>query len=326
MVHPQFWPTDLDYTNKRVVIVGSGATAVTLLPAMYENGAARVTMVQRSPGYFCSIPSVVPVDNFIRKWLPSGLTHRLIRFRHLLLGYLFVYFCHFFPKQATRLLHSSTEKELPPTIPLDPHFIPSYRPWEQRMCLSPDGDFFQALRSGKADVVTDHIETVTKTGIKFKSGKSIDADIIVTATGLKIQLCGNATVSVNGQGINLGDKFAWRSSMIQDVPNLAFLTGYIDATWTLGSDVAARTFVRLLSMKKQGATIVVPTVNDPSSIKPVEFLNSKSTYIQAAAKKKLFPKGGHVAPRKPRRSYFADWWFASFGDIANGLWFNHGPT
>jgi cation diffusion facilitator CzcD-associated flavoprotein CzcO len=294
---------------------------------MHENGASYVTMVQRSPGYFLKLPGVEPLNAFIRKWFPSSISHRLIRFRVLIQSLMFFYYCRLFPKQATRLLHSNTEKELPPNIRVNPHFIPAYRPWEQRMCITPDGDLFKALRSGKADVATGHIKTVTGTGLELESGQVLDADIIITATGLKVQMCGNATLSVDGQQVSIGDKFVWRGSMLQDIPNLAFIFSYTNASWTLGSDATARLFVRLLkSMKKRGVTSVVPSIADPNSVKGVEMLNLSSSYIKAAVEKKQFPKAGDVAPWKPRRTYFVDSWLASFGDIATGLVFNRVPT
>jgi cation diffusion facilitator CzcD-associated flavoprotein CzcO len=327
VVHPQFWPHDLAYADKKVIIIGSGATAVTLLPALCENGAAHVTMLQRSPGYFLSLPGVEPINNYIRKWVPSTIAYRLIRLRFLFESFAFVYFCRIFPKLGIWLLRSNIKKELPPNISVDPHFIPSYRPFEQRMCITPDGDFFQALRSGKADIVTDHIETVTDTGIKLRSGQFLDADIIITATGLKVQMCGNTNVSVNGEEIRIADKFLWRGAMLQDVPNLAFIFGYTNASWTLGSDAAARLFVRLLkNLRKQGVTSVVPRINDPGSVKQVEMMDLSSSYIQAALERKQIPKGGDVAPWKPRRTYFVDSWFASFGDITTGLTFDRVST
>jgi cation diffusion facilitator CzcD-associated flavoprotein CzcO len=191
------------------------------------------------------------------------------------------------------------------------------------MCVTPNGDFFQALRSGKADIATGHIETVTQNGIRLKSGQFLGADIIITATGLKVQMCGNARLSVNGQDVCIGDKFIWRGSMLEDVPNLAFIMGYTNASWTLGSDATARLFVRLLKdMKNRGVTSVVAAVKDPSSVKAMDMMNLNSTYIQAAMKRKQFPKSGDVAPWKARRNYFVDSWHANFGDIANGLVFS----
>ena len=190
------------------------------------------------------------------------------------------------------------------------------------MCVTPNGDFFQALRSGKADIATGHIETVTKNGIVMKSGQKLDADIIITATGLKVVLCGNATLSVDGQKISLGDKFLWRGSMLESVPNLAFFMGYTNASWTLGSDATARLFVRILKeMESRRQTSVTATVED-KDMEAQSLLDLNSSYIQAAVKRKQFPKTGSQAPWKPRRNYFVDSWFASYGNITKGLVFS----
>jgi cation diffusion facilitator CzcD-associated flavoprotein CzcO len=220
VVHPQFWPKDLDYQNKKVVIIGSGATAVTILPAMASSGAAHVTMLQRSPGYHVTLPSSQPLNQAIRKYFRPHWANQIIRMRFLLQSYAFFYYCRFFPKSAINLLRTGTRKELEGTnFTLEEHFTPSYRPWEQRMCISPDGDFFSALHSGKGDVVTGHIEGFEGRSILLKDGKRIDdVDIVITATGLKVQLCGNAKLSVDGEAASIGEKFVWRGAMLQDIP------------------------------------------------------------------------------------------------------------
>jgi monooxygenase len=193
---------------------------VTILPAMCNSGAGHVTMLQRSPGYHINLPSAQPLNMTIRKWFPMKWANQIIRMRFLLQSYAFFYYCRLFPASAINLLRTGTQKELVGTnFTLEDHFTPSYRPWEQRMCISPDGDFFAALRAGKADVVTGHIDTITDRSIKLKNGKSIDdIDIIITATGLKVQLCGNASLSIDGEPLSVGDKFVWRGAMLQDVP------------------------------------------------------------------------------------------------------------
>lgn len=177
-------------------------------------------MLQRSPGYFLNLPTTDRLNDTIRAVLPARWAHSIIRMRILLFSYAFFYFCRFFPTKAKEIIRKGTQKQLPPHIPVDPHFIPRYNPWEQRMCITPNGDFFAALRSGKATVATGHIETVTSEGVRLESGEFIPADIIITATGLKIQMCGDATLSIDGKRVNIGDKFLWRGSMLQDVPNL----------------------------------------------------------------------------------------------------------
>ena len=329
VIHPQFWPSDLAFKEKKVVVIGSGATAVTIVPAMSEAGAGHVTMLQRSPGYFINLPTADRVNDWLRATLPSSLAHNLIRLRILVFTYLFFYYCQFFPNHAKGILRKATEKELPPNIPVDPHFIPRYNPWEQRMCVTPNGDFFAALRSGKASIATGHIDAVTSDGIRLKSGQFIPADIVITATGLKVQMCGNASLSIDGSKINIGDKYLWRGSMLQDVPNLAFFMGYTNASWTLGSDATARLFMRILKqMEQRGQTSVRPNIaeSEASSMKPAEMLNLNSSYIQAAVKAKQFPINADTAPWKPRRNYFVDSWFASFGNISKGLRFDRVST
>jgi len=324
VVHPQFWPENLDYADKKVVIIGSGATAVTLLPNMVDK-VKRITMLQRSPGYFLPIPLTEPVDQLIKKVLPESWAYTLIRIRFMLVSFLFFQFCRLFPKQGIKVLRKGTEKALPPNIPFDPHFVPKYKPWEQRMCITPGGDFFAALRTGKADVVTDTIETVTANGITLKSGQTLDADIIITATGLKIQFGGGATVSVDNQPFQLSQKYTWRGAMLQDLPNLTFVFGYTNASWTLGADATAQLWVRILkSMRDKNMTSVVPRMSENEGVLNVPFLNLNSSYIQAAEKD--LPRGGDRGPWKPRSSFLKDIWFARFGDIQTGLHFTRVST
>lgn len=320
-VHPQFWPEDLDYADKKIAIVGSGATAVTILPNMYEK-AAHITMIQRSPGYFVSMPKADPVTASIQKWLPISWAGWLLRWRFLVAFHTFYYWCQLFPTKARQFLISETAKLLPPNLSVTPHFQPTYNPWEQRMCVAPDGgDFFKALRSGKADVVTGHIETVTENGIRMENGRTVDADIIITATGLKMQFLGKAALKVDGsQAIQIGDKFLWRGSMLQDVPNFVLFMGYTNASWTLGCDAQARMFVRLLhNMQQRGEVSVVPRIADASKVKEMPLMNLSSGYIKSAMKANVIPKCGDVAPWKPRVSYFLDSWFAKYGDLSSGL-------
>lgn len=343
VIHPQFWPEDLNYKDKKVVIIGSGATAVTLVPAMSEQ-AKSVTMLQRSPSYFLPIPLVEPIDQTIKKWLPESWAYKLIRWRFIIVGFLFFNFCRMFPKQGKAMLRKATEAELPKNIPYDPHFLPSYSPWEQRMCITPGklfpishqclvnhsstgGDFFAALRSGKADVVTDTIETITTKGINLKSGAQLDADIIVTATGLKIQLGGGMKLFVDGKPHSIGDKFVWRGALLQDIPNLAFVFGYTNASWTLGADATAQLWVRLLKgAKTKGQTSFVPRVGEKEGVLPAQLLNLNSTYIKAAEKSGVLPKGGDRGPWVPRSVWLKDIWHARYGDIVTGLQFNRVST
>ena len=322
VIHPQFWPEDLDYTNKKVVIVGSGATAITLLPAMNEK-AASVVMVQRSPGFFFAPPLVEPVNIFLKKWLPTRWSQQLIRWRMMMMSFMFFQFCRAFPNYSKKMLQNGAAKALPPHIRNDPHFLPRYNPWQQRMLLTPGGDFFEALKTGKSDVVTGAIDIVTEHGIKMSSGQVVEADIIITATGLKVQMGGHAALSVDKQPINLGQKFVWKGCLLQDVPNFLFVFGYTNASWTLGADATARMAIRLMQeAEKKKVTNFVAEVDDAEGVKPTPMLNLNSTYIHSAAERGVLPKGGDRGPWVPRSSYFIDWWNAKFGNVEKGLRWN----
>jgi cation diffusion facilitator CzcD-associated flavoprotein CzcO len=318
VVHPQFWPEDLDYTDKNVVIIGSGATAVTILPNIAEK-AKHVTMVQRSPSYVFAIPNRKdPVTTFLRRIFSADVAYLINRMRFIFVGYLFFYFCRAFPKAARGILRSVTTRNLPASIPHDPHFSPSYNPWEQRLCMAPDGDFYRAMRKGKANVVTGAIRTVTEKGLEMESGESIKTDIIVTATGLKIQLAGGIKVSVDGKVIDIPSKYMWKGIMLQDLPNVAFVVGYTNASWTLGADATAQFVTRLLNtMAKKGARAAVPRLDHPERMKPTPMLNLNSTYIQKALKS--MPKSGSAGPWKPRTNYVSDMAAAKYGNIEEGI-------
>lgn len=319
IIHPQFWPEDFDHKDKKIVVIGSGSTAVTLIPALAET-ATHVTMLQRSPSYILAIPAVDPFAQWASKLLPSHMAHRITRLKFLVLSFLFVKFCAFFPTAARNLIKKATVKELPKSVPHDPNFEPRYNPWEQRLCLCPDGDFFEAMRAGKASVVTDTITTVTETGIQLASGKTLDADVIVTATGLKIKIAGGAQLSVDNVPISLHEKFLWKGVMLQDIPNMATVIGYTNASWTLGADATALLVCRLLKhMKGRGITSAVPRVHDPRNMKSVPALNLTSTYVVRGQGE--LPKTGDRAPWLPRSSYFADLWGARFGSVTQGLQF-----
>ena len=321
IVHPQFWPENLDYEDKKVVMIGSGATAVTILPAMADK-VSHITMLQRSPGYFISLPQQDPLDVLINSWCPARWRRQLIRWKYMWMGWLMFQFCTWFPEAGKKMLRKGTQMQLPDSIPYDPHFIPSYDPWQQRMCLTPQGEFFKALHKGKADIVTDHIETMDDKGILLKSGKRLDADIVITATGLKVQLFGSAKVVIDGQPLDLASKFVWKGALMQDVPNFCFVFGYTNMSWTLGADATSLLFARLVrGMQNRGQTTVIPTIEKPGSIGEVPYLNLNSTYITKAEECKVMPKGGDSGPWKPRRNYFKDYYNAKWGDITTGLQF-----
>ncbi len=309
-IHPQFWPEDLDYAGKNIIIVGSGATAVTLLPVLAET-AAGVTMLQRSPTYILVQPSIDSAPR-IRNILPPWVAHRIVRWKFMWAMFLYFQFCRAFPTMAKKMIKIATEKELPRRIAQDPNFKPAYNPWEQRLCVCPDGDFYRALRQGNAHVVTDTIQTVTETGILTTGGAALDADIIITATGLKMKFAGGTHITVDDIPIDFSDKYIWKGALIQDVPNTAFLLGYTNASWTLGAEASAQLVCRLIRyMMSKGLATVTPRVKDESKIQPRSMMNLKSTYIMAG--RGVLPKGGDVGPWKPRANYFKDFLNAKFG-------------
>ena len=319
VVHPQFWPEDLDYKDKKIVVVGSGSTAVTLIPSLAET-ASHVIMLQRSPSYIAARPAIDLFSQWASWLLPRSIAYRITRLKVLIRSFLFLKFCVYYPLAARNLMKKATLKQLPSNVPHDPHFSPRYNPWEQRFCLCPEGDFFAAIRAGKASVVTDTITTVAETGIQLTSGTTLDADIIVTATGLKIKFAGGVHISVDNVPINANDKFLWKNAMLQDVPNLATVIGYTNASWTLGADATALLVCRLLkSMKAEGKTSAVPRLEDTEGMKTLPMLNLSSTYVVRGAKD--MPRTGDKAPWRPRGSYFSDLWGAMYGDIREGLEF-----
>ncbi|KAF2725410.1 putative monooxygenase [Polychaeton citri CBS 116435] len=318
-IHPQFWPTDLDYKGKHVVVIGSGATAITLLPNLAKE-AAHTTMLQRSPGYIVSIPGEDMFERAAKAILPVTLALRLIRFKWILIPFLMVSLCQWFPNLARKALSKETRAQLPDDIPIDPHFKPNYNPFEQRMCMCPNGDFFECLRSGKASIATGHIDTVTKDTIKLKSGQELHPDIIVTATGLRLKVIGGINVSVDGESLDIGDKFTWKGTMLEDLPNALYAFGYVDASWTLGADATAMMACRLLKeMQKRDTWMIVPrrSEEEKRSMKQVPFLYLKSTYVNSG--KNVLPKAGDRPQWRPRSYYWKDMAMARFGDIRTGL-------
>lgn len=318
-VHPQFWPQDLDYTDKNITIIGSGATAITLLPSLAEK-AKHVTMLQRSPSFILSIPHQDGLERLIRRWCPKSWEHRMIRLKWLLVPWLFVNFCRLLPDAAKNMIRKATLAQLPDKIKHDPHFVPRYNPFEQRMCFCPDGDFYAALRSGKAEIVTDTVDTVTADTIKLTSGQELHPDIIVTATGLKVRLAGGIKLSVDSKPYQVPGHFVWKAAMLEDLPNTAFVVGYVDASWTLGADATANMVCRLLRrMQQQGYTVAVPRISEQErkSMKEMPVMRLSSTYVQMAQAD--LPKAGDGAQWRARSSYFRDWWESRFGDLKSGM-------
>jgi cation diffusion facilitator CzcD-associated flavoprotein CzcO len=303
MFHPQAWPEDLDYAGKRVVIIGSGATAVTLVPAMAKT-AAHVTMLQRSPTYVISAPEKDRIANFLRHIMPAMWAYRLSRWKNV--GFMtYVYqLSQRYPNFVKRGIIKKAGKQLGTDFDVDTHFTPRYRPWEQRMCLIPDADMFEAIKSGRASVITDQIETFTERGIQLKSGKELEADIIVTATGLAMQAFGGMELTVDKQRVDPGQVLAYKGVMMSGVPNFASVFGYINASWTLKADLICNYVCRLLNfMDSKNVRQVTPRSVGESAAAPfVE--NFSSGYIQRALAG--WPKQGHKKPWRVYQNYFRD--------------------
>ncbi len=315
IVHPQHWPEDLDYKGKRVVVIGSGATAVTLVPAMATD-AAHVTMLQRSPSYIASLPSEDPIASAIRKVLPERTAHRVARWKNVALGTFFYQLCRRAPNLAKRMLRSGVARELPRDYDIDTHFGPSYNPWDQRLCLVPDADLFGAIKSGRASVVTDRIKTFTKKGILLESGAELEADIIVTATGLELQLCGGMRMLVDGEAVDAGRLYVYKGVMLGNVPNFALCVGYTNASWTLRAELSSMYVCRLLNhMDRHGYRQCLPRI-DEASIEPRPLLGLTSGYVQRAMDH--LPKQGSKAPWYLRQNYVLDRLDMQFGAVDDG--------
>lgn len=321
VIHPQFWPADFDYTGKKMVIIGSGATAIGMLPALATNGAKHVTMLQRSPSYVVSTPNADTRPGLLaRLLLPAPALDWLHRLAWNLSMWAFTTMCARFPSVMRRLIDGETRKQLPPKTPFDPHFVPAYNPWEQRLCVSSDGDFFRALHTDKADVVTGSIRTVTEDGIELDDGRKLDADVIVTATGFQLHFAGGIPITVDGETVAWPDRLVWNGCMVQDVPNLFFMWGYTNMAWTQGVDETATVASRLLQhMERQGKDVAVPRTPDGYQTKTQKLWNLSSTY--ASAGNSNLPKYGTEGPWRPRRSALFDQMHANWGNITTGLQF-----
>ena len=316
IVHPQLWPENFDYSGKRVVIIGSGATAVTLLPAMTDR-AAHVTMLQRSPTWYYNLPFRSNLVATMARIMPKGLAFRLVRWYRIVFQQIMYKLTRLDPKGAGERLLKHVAEQLPEGYDVEKHFHPRYDPWDQRLCVVPDGDLFAAIREGKATVETDAIETFTESGIRLKSGKELPADIIITATGLHLEALGGARARVDGRAVDLGKTFTYRGFACSDLPNLAFVFGYTNSSWTLRADLISLYVCRLLNfMDKRGYDIAVP-VNDDPALKAEPFLNLSSGYITRAADR--LPKQGERAPWRNPQSYFRDIFILRWGKIDDGV-------
>ncbi|HWJ62305.1 MAG TPA: NAD(P)/FAD-dependent oxidoreductase [Acidimicrobiales bacterium] len=318
LVHPQAWPEDLDYAGKRVVIIGSGATAVTLVPAM-AGTAEHVTMLQRSPTYIATLPGKDPLANLVRRFLPAKLAHSIVRWKNVLFTSAFYQFCRRRPKAARRVMARMVAAQLPKGYDPDPDFNPTYDPWDQRLCLVPDGDLFRCIKKGTADIATDTIERFTPTGIDLASGRHLDADIIVSATGLNLQAGGGMAVEVDGRAVSLGETFVYKGFMLSDVPNLAMCVGYTNASWTLRADISSQEVCKVINhLDRHGYRSATPTVRE--HIEKVPILDLSSGYVQRG--KDVMPQQGTKSPWVLRQNFILDLLSSKLGDVTEGLVFD----
>lgn len=320
IVHPQFWPEDLDYRGKRVVVIGSGATAVTLVPEMARD-AALVTMLQRSPSYVVSRPAQDGVANWLRQRLPARLAYTLTRWKNVLFQMAFYRQTRRAPEKVKDRLIAMVRDQLGPDYDIATHFTPRYNPWDQRLCLVPDADLFDSIREGRAEVVTDTIERFVPEGIRLASGRILPADVIVTATGLELQLMGGTELSVDGVPIRLGERLQYRGMMFNDVPNLSFTFGYTNASWTLKADLVAQYVCRLLkAMKTRGMRQATPRIGD-TPIAPEPFVDFSSGYIQRAIDS--LPRQGDRKPWRLNQNYALDVMALRFGSVTAAMEFSN---
>lgn len=315
IMHPQKWDTSIDYSDKEVIVIGSGATAVTLVPEMAKY-AKHVTMLQRSPTYVVSAPQQDPLAIFLQKYLPSKLSYLIVRWKNILRQQWYFRLCKKNPKRVKDFIINQVRKSLGHDYDVDKHFTPNYNPWDQRMCLVPNGDLFKSIRKKQTSVVTDTIDKFTSTGIKLELGKTLAADLIVTATGLNLEICSNINLKVDGQDINLPDTVTYKGMMFSGVPNLVSTFGYTNASWTLGADLTSEYVCRLLNyMKKSSIKKCCPEANSKIENND-DWLNLTSGYIKRS--KDIFPKQGKRSPWTNNQNFLKDIFQIRYGKINDG--------
>ena len=304
IVHPQHWPDDFDYTGKRMVVIGSGATAVTLIPALIDSGAGHVTMLQRSPTYIGVLPIIDPVSVRLNRWFPTKVAYVLNRWKAILFSTGQYDFSRHCPKLMRNILMTMAKRRLPKGYDVDKHFGPRYNPWDERLCLAPDGDLFKTISAGDADVVTDTIERFTPTGIKLTSGAELPADIIVTATGLNMQLFGGATVNIDGELVDLAKTMTFKGMILSGIPNMAVTFGYTNQSWTLKADLVSEFFCRLLNYMDEHSfhTFVAQHPGDEVEERPL--MDFTPGYFKRAMDR--LPKSGGRAPWRLKENYLQD--------------------
>jgi cation diffusion facilitator CzcD-associated flavoprotein CzcO len=315
VVHPQFWPEQLEYAGKRVIVIGSGATAVTIVPEMAKT-AAHVVMLQRSPTYMVSRPSEDRIANALRKVLPAKLAYSIVRSKNVFLQLAFFKLARSRPAKVKEKLLQEVRKLLPEGYDVETHFTPRYNPWDQRLCLVPDSDMFEAIGKGSASVVTGEIDRFTQSGIRLKTGEELPADIVVTATGLKLQLASDIAFAVDGEDRDLSKTLSYRGMMFSDMPNLSYSFGYTNASWTLKADLTGGYLCRLLNhLRKTGTEIALP-VREPG-LEEAPFLDFTSGYVQRA--RDVLPKQGSRKPWKLYQNYALDMASLKFASVEDGV-------
>jgi monooxygenase len=312
IIHPQHWPEDFDYTGKRIVVIGSGATAVTLIPSLAER-AAHVTMLQRSPSYVFSLPAGDPIADVLRRALPAKVAYPIVRWKNVALATLVFQLSRRAPRLMKSLIRRGVASRLPPGYDVDTHFKPNYQPWDQRLCLVPDGDLFASIADGRASVVTDRIESFSEHGVRLASGGELEADVVVTATGLNLLLLGGMSLAVDGEEVVPSETVGYKGMMLSGVPNLAFTVGYTNASWTLKGDLVAGYVCRLLNhMDEHGYRICTPRGPD-HSLPTAPFLDLDAGYVKRAID--TLPKQGMTTPWRLHQNYVRDVLMLRYGPL-----------
>ncbi len=303
IIHPQKWPEDLDCTNKKIIVIGSGATAVTIIPKLASQ-SSHITMLQRSPTYIGVIPNKDKIGAFIKRVFSKKFAHSLIRFKNILFSIVFFNLCRSFPESMKKFIIKGAKKQLG-DFPVAPHFTPNYKPWEQRFCIAPDGDFFKVIKEGKASVITEYIDRFTKNGILLKSGKTIEADIIITATGLNLLALGGVKISIDSIPFDVSKSFVYKGVMLSNLPSFFLFVGYTNASWTLKSDLTSEYISRVLKyLEKHNYTALRATVIE-DTLNPTPLLNLNSSYINRSAN--ILPRQGNKTPWRVHQNYILDY-------------------